>query len=138
MASVVTGKIGRLATAFLLAVLAFSAAAEEDEVATAAIKGSAKAEQPGALCVRPTEWMRRNHMELVKHQRDLTVRQGVRVGKDSLANCVDCHVRKDANHQPVAINAEGQFCDSCHDYAAVNLTCFQCHSTVPSTETAKR
>ena len=36
--------------------------------------------------------MRRNHMELIKHQRDATVHDGIRGTKHSLAGCIDCHV----------------------------------------------
>ncbi|MGD8307893.1 MAG: sulfur reduction protein DsrJ [Chromatiales bacterium] len=86
-------------------------------------------------CVRPTEWMRRNHMELIKHQRNKTVHLGVRNEDLSLAGCVYCHVQYDASRQPIAINSEGQFCDSCHEFAAVTLDCFQCHATVPTPET---
>ena len=102
------------------------------------VEGSAKADKQGSVCVKPEEWMRRNHMEFIKHQRDQTVHLGIRVQKDSLANCVDCHVRYDSSHQPVAIDTKGEFCNSCHSYTAVNITCFQCHSKAPATETAQR
>ena len=59
------------------------------------VKGSAKADKLDA-CVAPTDFMRRNHFELIKHQRDITVHQGIRETDHSLAGCVDCHVRKDA------------------------------------------
>jgi hypothetical protein len=95
-----------------------------------AVEGSAKADKL-TQCVRPTEEMRRNHMELIKHQRDVTVHEGVRDTRDSLAGCVDCHARHDQQGHPVPVNAEGQFCDGCHDYTAVHLDCFQCHATVP-------
>jgi hypothetical protein len=86
-------------------------------------------------CVRPTEWMRRNHMELITHQRDKTVHLGVRNEDLSLAGCIDCHVQYDASQQPISINTEGQFCHSCHQFTAVTLDCFQCHATVPTPET---
>ncbi|ESQ10537.1 MAG: hypothetical protein N838_18780 [Thiohalocapsa sp. PB-PSB1] len=85
-------------------------------------------------CVEPTEYMRRNHMELIRHQRDTTVYGGIRSTKHSMAGCVGCHVGYDDNHQPLPINAEHQFCESCHDYAAVTLNCFDCHATVPEGE----
>ena len=94
------------------------------------VEGTAKADKLKS-CVEPTEVMRRNHFEFIKHQRDLTVHQGIRGSKHSMAGCVDCHARKDAEGKPVPVNAEGQFCDSCHDYAAVHIDCFSCHSTVP-------
>jgi predicted CXXCH cytochrome family protein len=81
--------------------------------------------------VRPKDFMRRNHMELIKHQRDLTVRQGIRATSDSLAACIACHVKHDAAGKPIPVNAEGQFCNRCHEYLAVQPDCFGCHSTVP-------
>ena len=64
----------------------------------------------------PTAFMRRNHFELIKHQRDITVHQGIRDTDDSLAGCVDCHVRKDAQGNHVPVNAAGEFCAGCHEY----------------------
>lgn len=82
-------------------------------------------------CVRETPFMRRNHMELILHQRDLTVHQGIRGVPESLAGCVDCHVGYDDRGHPVSVYAEGQFCRSCHEFTAVDLDCFGCHATVP-------
>ncbi len=98
--------------------------------------GTSQAEQAGATCVRPVPVMRRNHMELIKHQRDLTVRKGMRETTDSIAKCIACHVRYDEKKQPIAINGEGQFCESCHEELAVELDCFECHSTVPRERTS--
>jgi predicted CXXCH cytochrome family protein len=95
-----------------------------------AVEGTAKADKL-EQCVEPTSVMRRNHFEFIKHQRDLTVHQGIRGSKHSLSGCVDCHARKDASGKAVPVNAEGQFCDGCHDYAAVSLDCFSCHRTTP-------
>lgn len=69
----------------------------------------------GKACIMPTEEMRRNHMNFLKHRRDETVRQGVRVEKDSLLNCQTCHTSRQ------------QFCDKCHEYVGVKPDCFQCH-----------
>ena len=101
--------------------------------AAAAVEGSAKADKL-EQCVRPTDFMKRNHFEMIKHQRDLTVHQGVRETKDSLAQCVDCHARRDAAGKAVPVNAQGQFCEGCHDYVAVNIDCFSCHTSVPGGE----
>jgi predicted CXXCH cytochrome family protein len=98
--------------------------------AAEAVQGSAKADKL-EQCVEPTSVMRRNHFEFIKHQRDLTVHQGIRGSKYSLAGCVDCHARKDSSGKFIPVNAEEQFCDGCHDYAAVSPDCFSCHSTVP-------
>ena len=58
-------------------------------------------------CVRPTGEIRRYHMDLLKHQRDITVHQGVRKTTDALAGCIDCHANKDAQGKPVAVDAAG-------------------------------
>ena len=71
-------------------------------------------------------------MSLLKHQRDVTVHQGVRKTPDSLAGCVECHANKDLAGKHLPVNAEGQFCSACHAFAAVQLDCFQCHTTVPA------
>ena len=88
-------------------------------------------------CVAPTDVMRRNHMEFLKHDRDEVVHDGVRNTQYSLAGCIDCHAAKkdDGDYHPV--NAEGQFCSSCHEYVAVSLTCFQCHGKKPDQQQSK-
>jgi hypothetical protein len=85
-------------------------------------------------CVEPTEYMRRNHMELIRHQRDTTVYGGIRSTKHSLEGCVTCHTGHREDQTPVPINADGQFCAACHNYAAVTLNCFDCHATIPTGE----
>ena len=79
----------------------------------------------GTQCVEPTAAMRRNHMEYLKHQRDETVRGGVRGAKYSLKACIDCH----ASQKTASVNkAATDFCSSCHSYAAVKIDCFDCHT----------
>lgn len=95
------------------------------------VEGSAKADRLDA-CVAPTAFMRRAHFELIKHQRDITVHQGIRKTDNSLAGCVDCHVRKDVQGSHVAVNAPGEFCSACHEYAGASLDCFTCHATKPT------
>lgn len=85
-------------------------------------------------CVEPADHMRRYHMELIQHQRDATVRHGIRSTKYSLSNCISCHTGHTATGEPIAINASGQFCNACHAAAAVTLNCFDCHATIPSGE----
>lgn len=85
-------------------------------------------------CVEPTETMRRNHMKLIRHQRDTTVYGGIRGTHHSLSGCVDCHVGYGKGGTPIAIDAHGQFCNACHEYAAVTLNCFECHATIPAGE----
>lgn len=82
-------------------------------------------------CVEPTERMRRHHMEYIKHQRTMTVHQGIRGSKYELVGCVDCHISYDAAKHPEPINQPDQFCGACHAYAAVKLNCFDCHAAVP-------
>ena len=93
-------------------------------------KGSSKADGL-EQCVRPTDYMKRNHFEVIKHQRDMTVHKGIRATKDSLAGCVDCHANIDAAGKAIPVDAKGQFCAGCHDYVAVNIDCFSCHTNVP-------
>ncbi len=70
-------------------------------------------------------------MDYLKHDRVESVRKGVRDTKNSLAGCVDCHASKDDNGGFNPINSEGEFCESCHTYVAVDLACFQCHRKTP-------
>lgn len=87
---------------------------------------------PVTKCVEPVEDMRRNHMNYILHQRDETVHAGVRTPQHSLARCVSCHVQKADDGQFVPINSKGQFCQTCHEFAAVKIDCFECHATVPN------
>ncbi len=82
-------------------------------------------------CIRPTEFMRRNHMQLLNHKRDQTMRQGVRTQDASLQGCVDCHSKKDDKGVSLPVNGPDQFCSTCHEYVAVKLDCFECHRTTP-------
>ena len=50
-------------------------------------------ENPGK-CIAPADEMRRNHMEMLKHQRDRTLRAGIRGEPASLNACIDCHASK--------------------------------------------
>lgn len=82
-------------------------------------------------CVEPTNFMRRNHMELIKHQRDATVHRGIRSTKHSLAGCINCHVSVGPQGQASPINGRDQFCGACHAFSAVDVNCFGCHASVP-------
>ncbi len=75
-------------------------------------------------CVMPTEFMRSEHMKLLGIWRRSVVRHAKREfinpeGKQytmSLQNtCLGCHDNK------------AQFCDKCHDYASVDVYCWNCH-----------
>lgn len=75
-------------------------------------------------CIESTEYMRKNHMQLLNHWRDWALRDGKRIytnhaGKEyviSLQNtCMKCHTNK------------AEFCDKCHDDAGVSPYCWDCH-----------
>ncbi|MGA9575485.1 MAG: hypothetical protein WBS20_16205 [Lysobacterales bacterium] len=85
----------------------------------------------GDRCVEDTEFMRRNHMDLLKHQRDETMLKGVRSPKYSLTECLGCHVVYGPDAVPVTVDSPSHFCRSCHDYAAVSIDCFECHASRP-------
>lgn len=85
----------------------------------------------GDKCVAPTEWMRKNHMSTLKHQRDETVHEGIRTKTFSLKGCIDCHAVAGADGKPVTVSDPKHFCRTCHDYVAVHLDCFDCHASRP-------
>ena len=80
-------------------------------------------------CIAPVEEMRRNHMDMLKHQRDRTMRQGIRGEPASLNACIECHAgKKSGSVLGASDSGKGtNFCESCHSYAAVKLDCFECH-----------
>ena len=123
--AVVRGSLISVGLAGALCVLAVQAAGD-----SFVVPGSKAANEEG--CVEPTDFMRRNHMELIKHQRDVTVHEGIRATDDSLAGCIDCHVQFDEQGKPVPVNAAKQFCAGCHQHVGESLNCFQCHSPVPN------
>ena len=90
----------------------------------------------GDSCVEDTGFMRRNHMELLEHQRDETMLKGVRTKQHSLQGCLSCHVVYGADSVPVTAASPDHFCRSCHDYAAVSIDCFQCHASRPGEDDA--
>jgi hypothetical protein len=106
-------------TAALLCALAAGSAVAADRVA----KPAFVIERPGR-CVEATEVMRRDHMKILQHQRDRTMREGVRTKQHSLSGCVECH----ASTKTGSVQGEGGFCQSCHSYAGVTLDCFECHA----------
>ncbi|OFX09032.1 MAG: hypothetical protein A2516_11530 [Alphaproteobacteria bacterium RIFOXYD12_FULL_60_8] len=92
----------------------------------------------GEKCVEDVEVMRRDHMTLLTHQRDKTLREGVRTKTHSLKECIACHVVKDGEGKPVTIADERHFCRSCHGFAAVKPDCFSCHASTPEAQKAER
>jgi len=116
-------------------VLVFTASlwglAYADTTANTAVPLPSIAAAQGENCVADTDYMRRNHMDLLKHQRDETMLEGVRGEPFSLKECLDCHVVKGPDAVPVTASDPQHFCRSCHDYAAVSVDCFQCHASRP-------
>lgn len=86
----------------------------------------------GEQCVEDTKIMRKNHMEMLFHQRDDTMRRGIRTKKHSLKECIACHVVNDSNNQAISVANPKHFCRECHDYAAVKIDCFDCHASKPA------
>ena len=77
-------------------------------------------------CIEETTFMNTNHMNLLSDWRNQAVREGVTeylstTGESwdiSLTGtCFDCHDNRD------------NFCTRCHDYADVQPTCWECHTT---------
>ena len=77
-------------------------------------------------CVAPAAEMRDTHMQLLNVWRDDVLRNSNREtitvgGKEYIRSlqlaCMECHSNKE------------KFCDTCHDFAAVQPTCWDCHIT---------
>jgi hypothetical protein len=75
-------------------------------------------------CVAPTAFMRASHMDLLVQWREQAVRAGAttyvagdgrRYSLSLSKTCLTCHKNK------------ADFCDRCHTYAAVSLSCWDCH-----------
>jgi hypothetical protein len=82
-------------------------------------------------CVADSKFMRLNHMDLLTHDRDKTVREGDRSIKYSLKECIACHAVEGEDGINVTASSPQHFCRVCHDYAAVSIDCFQCHASRP-------
>ena len=94
-----------------------------------------EAARAGTQCIADPATMRREHPAMLEHQRDATVRGGIRGAKASLKACIGCHAS--AATGSVA-KADTNFCVSCHSYAAVRIDCFGCHATRPPITLAKQ
>jgi cytochrome c553 len=113
---------GILRAALAAAVLVAGSAASV--VATAA--GPSLEPARSGPCVEDPKVMRRSHMDFMKHDRDDTVRKGVRAIRHSLAACVDCHASKGDGR---VLGSDRHFCQGCHTFAAVKVDCFDCHAS---------
>ena len=125
-----TGR-GRLAALLILMLFSIAATAETP---MPNIPKAVKGEQ----CVEDTDFMRKNHMELLMHQRDDTMHQGIRTKKHSLKECLVCHAVKGEDNKPVTAADPRHFCSQCHNFTAVKVDCFQCHASTPEEEVAKK
>jgi hypothetical protein len=77
-------------------------------------------------CVLPASEMRATHMQLLNQWRDAVVRDddrtfvspdGRQFPRSLTGTCLGCHSNK------------SEFCDRCHEYAAVKPDCWDCHVT---------
>jgi hypothetical protein len=112
----------------LLAALAFITALAVPAGAMAGVEKPVIVKAQSGPCIAPPEAMRREHPEMLLHQRVKTVHEGLVGAKVSLEKCVACHASK----QTGSVAASPQdFCESCHAYAGVKLDCFECHASRP-------
>ena len=77
------------------------------------------------------EFWRKNHMVLMRHDRDQTVYLGDREVVASLSACFECHAATDDAGAVLTYESEQHFCRVCHEYAAVKVDCFMCHRSSP-------
>ena len=120
--------VPRMGALLLLLGLVIGGGVDASEVSASRVPQPVVEAARGGQCVEDTAFMRRNHMKLLKHQRDDTLRSGVRTGKYSLKECIDCHASKTTNSVAAS---DTNFCQSCHNYAAVKIDCFECHTNKP-------
>ncbi|MBL4805688.1 MAG: hypothetical protein JKY31_00170 [Rhodobacteraceae bacterium] len=78
--------------------------------------------------------IRINHIDYLRHDRDATMRLGDRDIEFSLKDCVDCHAVRGPDAGFVTVESEQHFCRACHEYAAVQIDCFQCHNSLPEVD----
>jgi hypothetical protein len=114
----------RLAFAIIAALLAVAGDAHTGAEHAGRVPLPAMKIERGEACVAPVEEMRRDHMKMLFHQRDRTMREGIRATRFSLKNCIACH----ASRKTGSVLGKDGFCASCHAYAAVKIDCFECHS----------
>lgn len=117
--------IGGVALAAVLALAPGLAHAADSAAAGRVPRPTLDAPQ-GDKCVADPDFMRRNHMQLLLHQRDATVHHGVRPRNTSLEGCIACHANRQTGS---VIGSDENFCQGCHAYAAVKLDCFECHAS---------
>ncbi len=80
---------------------------------------------------RHIAYMRKNHMDALKHKRDETMYQGIRTEMHSINACINCHVPESHNGKVLRHTDQEHFCTTCHSYVAAQLDCFECHVDHP-------
>lgn len=114
--------LGIIATPFLLGAANKAYETPEDKLPTKELMKELGYDDYS--CIESKEFMRNSHMTLLDQWRDDALRDGKRFyaahdGKQymiSLQNtCMKCHVSK------------AEFCDKCHEAAAVTPYCWDCH-----------
>ena len=124
---------------FSLLMVSFTMTIDSSRVLTAAELLPEIAKAKGEQCVEEKIFMRRNHMDLLRHDRIETVHNGNRDLKYSLKKCISCHAVDGPDGTALTVSSPKHFCRSCHDYAAVSVDCFQCHASRPELKvTAKK
>lgn len=83
------------------------------------------AKSKATACIEETKWMKAEHMQMLDTWRDQVVREGNRVYTSKMSGahfemslqntCMDCH------------DSKKDFCDKCHEAAAVAPYCWDCH-----------
>ena len=124
----------RIAAGIVAATLVLAGVADAGEKLAGRVALPAIKIEKGEACVAPTGEMRRDHMKMLLHQRDRTMRLGLREPRFSLKNCVDCH----ASRETGSVLGKDGFCSSCHAYAAVSMDCFECHTPLQQKRAATR
>jgi hypothetical protein len=121
----------RIAAVIIAAVLAVAGSADAGDQRARGVALPVVKVEKGETCVAPTGEIRRDHMNMLLHQRDRTMRAGLREPRFSLKNCVDCH----ASRETGSVLGKDGFCSSCHAYAAVKMDCFECHTPLRQSRT---
>ena len=114
----------------LLVVLALPAVAQAGSLSPEPPKAKKKYNEE-TQCVEPVAEMRKDHMSYIMHQRDETLRKGVRTKQHSLKECIDCHNAPAEDGKVASSKDSEHFCSTCHTYVAVQIDCFSCHSDKP-------
>ncbi len=80
-------------------------------------------------CVAPLEYMKTSHMTLLLNWRESVVRSGEREFKASDGKTYNMSLTSTCLTQ--CHGAKADFCDRCHNYAAVSPPCWDCHLDKP-------